>query len=561
MKPNSYPYLVKVCLLLFVLSVLSFQSGFSQADRIKNLEYYVKNAPFQMPDIQEPEFPDRTFNITDYGAVGDGQMLNTQAMQHTIETCAKAGGGTVVVPPGLWLTGPIELKSNVNLHVERGAVIQFSANQAVYPIIKMPHTDDEYKVMPPLYGHDLTNVAITGGGIFDGNGQAWRPVKKAKVTEAHWKRLLKLSDALSDNGSIWWPSQKAMNGEKYIKSLKSLGRELSAQDYLPARTYMRPYMIQLLYCKNVLFDGPTFRNAPKFAMFPKFCTNMIIRNVTVDNAYWAQNGDGIDIGGGKNIAIYRCTVTAGDDGICMKSSPTDVGGFSNPALQNVIIAESMVHHGHGGFVIGSNTDGGIKNVSVKNCSFIGTDRGLRFKSRRGRGALVHNIYVDHVSMSRIVDQAIYFNTYYELSQKGKEGQTPEVNSTTPRFQDFHISHLYCRGANTAISMTGLPEMPIKDITLTDVHISAKHGFESEEVDGIKLNNVTILPKSGVVFSMDNSRNVVLNNVDVPINTEKFMTVTGSKTAGIDVMKTNLENPGKYVEKGENVSSGALTIDQ
>ena len=561
MEPHRYSELTKAGLLILLLTVLGFQSAYPQSQPGKSLEYYLQNAPFQMPDIQEPQFPDRTFNITGYGAVGDGQMLNTQAIQHSIEVCSKAGGGTVIVPPGLWLTGPIELKSNVNLHVERGAIIQFSANQSLYPVIKMAHTDDEYKVMPPLYGHDLTNVAITGSGIFDGNGQAWRPVKKSKVTESHWKQLLKKSNALSEHGSIWWPSKQAMNSPKYLDSLKSLNRELNAQDYLPARTYMRPYMVQLLYCKKVLFDGPTFRNPPKFAMFPKFCTDMIIRNVTVDNAYWAQNGDGIDIGGGKNIIIYRCRVNAGDDGICMKSSPTHVDGFSDPALQNVIIAECIVHHGHGGFVIGSNTDGGINNVSVKNCSFVGTDRGLRFKSRRGRGALVHNIYVDHVSMSRIVDQAIYFNTYYELSQKGKNGEIPKANSTTPRFQDVHITHLYCRGANTAISMTGLPEMPIKNITLTDVRISAKHGFESEEVDGIKLNKVTILPKSGAVFSMDNSRNVVLNNVDVPGHTKKFMKLTGSKTAGIDVMKTNLKNPGQYVVKGENVSSDALTIEQ
>ncbi len=227
----------------------------------------------------------------------------------------------------------------------------------------------------------------------------------------------------------------------------------------------------------------------------------------------------------------------------------------------MIIAENIVHHAHGGFVIGSNTDGGMKNIWVTNCAFIGTDRGLRFKSRRGRGALVHDIYVDHIAMSDIVDQAIYFNTYYELSSRGNSGKIPKVNKKTPRFQDFHISHVYCQGANTAVSMTGLPEMPIKNITLSDVRISARHGFESEEVDGITLNRVTIQPETGVVYSLDNSRNVKLNSVRVPSHTKSFMSLKGSKTSGIDISNTALQNPSQEITKGQQVSSDALKIEQ
>ena len=561
MSTRRYFYLQRVSLIILVAGILGVQTGFSQAGQGKSLEYYIRHAPFHMPNIPEPRIPNRTFNITDYGAIGNGEVLNTQVIQHTIDICAKAGGGKVIVPPGLWLTGPIELKSNINLHLERGAVLLFSTNHALYPIIKMPHSSNSYKVMSPIFGHDLTNVAITGGGVVDGNGQSWRPVKKEKVTASHWKDLLRSGKNLSDHGRIWWPSKKAMNGQHYIDSIKSTGKALTAQDYLPARTYMRPYMVSILYSKNVLLDGPTFENAPKFALFPKYCTNLIIRNVKVNNAYWAQNGDGIDVGDSKNVAIYRNTVTAGDDGICMKSSPTHYHGFGEPAMENVIIAENIVHHAHGGFVIGSNTDGGIKNIWVTNCAFIGTDRGLRFKSRRGRGGLVHDIYVDHIAMSDIVDQAIYFNTYYELSGKGNSGKVPEVNKETPRFQDFHISHVYCQGANTAVSMTGLPEMPIKNITLKDVRISADHGFESDEASNITLDHVTIHPENGVVYSLDNSRDMTLNRVVIPKHTQKFMKLAGSKTNDVVISNSAIKDPNQVIEKGPQVKSGALNIKQ
>lgn len=559
MISHNSSYLQKACFLLFIPVLLGIQTAFSQAHQGKSLSYYLHNAPFEMPDLSAPQFPDTTFAITDYGAVGDGQVLNTQAIQHTIETCAESGGGTVVVPPGLWLTGPIELKSHVNLHVERGAVLLFTKDHTKYPIIHMPHTDDEYKVESPIYGHDLTDVAITGGGILDGSGQSWRPVKKEKVTADHWDDLLDSGGALNADSSIWWPSKQALNGEEYIDSMESHTESVTAADYLPARDYMRPYMVLLMYCNNVLIDGPTFKNAPKFALYPKFCTNMIIRNVQVNNEYWAQNGDGIDISGGRNVAIYRCTVTAGDDGICMKSSPTDVKGFADPALKNVVIAECTVYHGHGGFVVGSNTDGGINNVAVTNCAFIGTDRGLRFKSRRGRGGLVHNIYIKNISMSNIVDEAIYFNTYYELSGNKKTGKIPEVTATTPRFQDIHISHIYCRGARAAVSITGLPEMPVKNITLTDVRISARHGFSATRAAGITLNHVTILPRSGVVYTLRNSRNIRLNDIGIPGHFKTFLKLAGNRTSGIVLANTDLPHPKQVIQTGSKVSKNALTM--
>ncbi|HYW35834.1 MAG TPA: glycosyl hydrolase family 28 protein, partial [Balneolaceae bacterium] len=332
----------------------------------------------------------------------------------------------------------------------------------------------------------------------------------------------------------------------------------TASDYRPARTYMRPYMLVIMYSKNVLIDGPTFRNSPKFALIPKYCQNLIIRNIRVDNAYWAQNGDGIDIEGGKNVAVYNNDVTAGDDGICMKSSPTDDKNFSAPALKNVIVADNVVHHGHGGFVIGSNTDGGIKNVDVRDCDFIGTDRGLRFKSYRGNGGLVQDIYVNDIYMTRIVKQAIYFNTYYHSS--GKAGQPEPVTKKTPRFRDFHISHIYCDGANTAVSMTGLPEMPVKNVTLSDIRITAKHGFSANEVEHINMKNFKVLPESGTTYSLKNSRDVLFDNVAVPHNMSTFLELSGKKTSHIKFKNVKLPESKQQVKFGPEVKKNALQIN-
>lgn len=544
-------------ILLALLSVFLVKNVVGQSRSAKKLSEYISEAPFRMDDIPEPQIPHNNFDIRDFGATGHGKSLNTKAIQHTIDKASEKGGGKVIIPPGIWLTGPIELRSNINLHLQRGAILLFTKDHTKFPIIKMAHTDSYYKAMPPIYGHDLTNVAITGGGVVDGNGQSWRPVKKYKVTEDHWNELLNSGGTLTDDGQIWWPTKEGKNGKEYVDSLKSTGKDLSAKDYLPARDYLRPYMVVIMYSKNILIDGPTFRNSPKFGLYPQYSKNLIIRNVRVDNAYWAQNGDAIDVQGGRNVAVYHNTVNAGDDGICLKSSPTDDKEFAKPALKNVVIADNLVHHGHGGFVIGSNTDGGIKNVYVTNCDFIGTDRGIRFKSDRGDGGLVQNIYVEGVYMSDIVKQAIYFNTYYDSD--GKKANAQPVNETTPRFRNFDFKDIYCDGANTAASLTGLPEMPIQNISLSHIRITAKHGFSASEVEGLKMNDGSIIPSSGAVYSFENSSHIALNNTEAPQGVSIYLQLFGQKTSDIVFKNVSLPKGSKNIQFGSEVNHDVLQM--
>jgi polygalacturonase len=282
---------------------------------------------------------------------------------------------------------------------------------------------------------------------------------------------------------------------------------------------------------------------------------MIIRNINVLNEWWYQNGDGIDINGGKNILIYNCTVNAGDDGICMKSSKSS-NYKQYPALQNVVISNCVVYQGHGGFVIGSNTDGGMKNISVSNCNFIGTDIGLRFKSSRNKGGLVENIFINTIYMKDIVNEAILFDTYYETS--GNQEQTLQpVNEKTPRFRKFNISNIICTGAGKAVTITGLPEMPVQDIELNNITISAKYGFSSTDAQNIRLNTVTIIPLKSTVYTLNNCRDFVMKNLTCPKNTPLYMKLEGKNTSNIQLVNTDLSKAEKDFELGEEVSPESI----
>jgi polygalacturonase len=528
--------------ILFSLLTNAFVNG-----QEKGTAWYIKNAPFKMQEIKMHVFPNHNFSIKDYGAVNDGQTLNTNAFKKTIAACVAAGGGKVIVPAGLWLTGPIELKSNINLHVERGALILFTKDHSEYPMISASSKSTNYVTASPIYGYDLKNIAITGEGIIDGAGETWRPVKKEKTTVAQWKEFTSSGGAVSDNGTIWWPSKEAMHGEQYLKELKKKNEKLTAEDYAPAKDYLRPYMLYLINCENILLENITLRNSPKFVFYPNSCTNLTMNHVNIFNDYWAQNGDGIDISRCKNVLIYDCTVSAGDDGICMKSSGAkndDMGAN----LENVVIAKCVVYHAHGGFVIGSNTDGGMQNIFVTDCNFIGTDIGIRVKSNAGRGGLVKNIYISNIFMKDIVHEAISFNPYYEDMPAGtiNTNIANRVKDKIPEFTDFYFDHIYCNGAKDAVTITGLPEMPVSKIHFDNIVISSDKGFTATDASELKLNNVKIIPRKDPVYVLNNVKNINIKEGYFPSNAEVF--IKGDKTTtGVNVTSTDLRNNKNAVQ--------------
>lgn len=536
----------------FLIFIGIFSYFLNAQDKLQEeVNSYLKGLPFKSFSIDVPHFSDKTFNIKDYGAIGDGHTLNTEAFKKTIEACSKTGGGIVIVPQGFWLTGPIELKSNINFHVDRGALILFTPDHTQYPIIKSSKRG--FIVASPVYGINLTNIAITGEGIFDGSGEAWRPLKKAKTTESLWKSFINSGGVLSNNGQMWWPSKEAMDGEEYLKDLLSTKtkNELTEEDFLKARDFKRPILILLMDCKNVLIDGPTFEDSPAFALYPNWCDNVIVRNVKIHNEYWAQNGDGIDISSCKNVLVYKCRVNAGDDGICMKSSKDKKS--NEPSLQNIVIADNVVYHAHGGFVTGSNTDGGMHNIYVSNCDFIGSDVGLRFKSARDRGGLVDNIFIKNIYMKNILNEAILFDTHYENRGFGSESNVPDVNERTPRFENIYLENIYCNGAKQAVLVDGLPEMPIQKIKISNSYISADEGFESMYAKEFDLENVKIVPKNKDVYSLNQSSDFKIVNGFCPEGTLIFMKVNGNRTSNINLINTSLSSAKTPIKYGQNVN--------
>jgi polygalacturonase len=449
----------------------------------KNIPYYIKHAPFPMQEPERPSIPNRSCSLSDYGAVGDGQTLNTVSFEKAIAACAMAGGGRIIVPAGAWLTGPIRLRSNIDLHLERGAMILFSRDHAQY---RTGSNEGQPATLPPISGRDLENISITGEGILDGGGDSWRPVKKEKATAAQWKNLLGSGGVLNKEQTIWWPSSEAMEGKEN-----------------------RPVLMQLNHCRRILLEGITLRNSPKFVFYPNSCTDLTMDHVTIFNEWWAQNGDGIDISACRNVMVYRCTVSAGDDGICMKSGGTAQDGQA--ALQNVIIAGCTVYHGHGGFVIGSNTDGGMRRIFVSDCNFIGTDVGLRFKSNMGRGGLVDSIFIQDIFMQDIVNEAVLFDTYYEDMPAGavKVPNKARPTDKTPEFRDFYISRIYCNGARTAISITGLPQMPVHKIWFDTITISAGKGLVATQAGEIDLHQVKLITRDGPAFQPDSTAHITI----------------------------------------------------
>lgn len=521
----------------------------------RGLKDYLASAPFEINMWDKPSFPHRVFNITQFGAKPDGQTLNTAFIQHAIDTCAAVGGGTVIIPAGLWLTGPLTLRSHIHLHIDRGAILLFTPDHSQYPIIRPPRSS-RYVVASPIHGYDLENVAITGEGIIDGSGDSWRPVKKEKQTAAQWRALLQKGGALSDDGKIWWPSEQAKNGEAYLQQLAKSGKALTAENLLPARDYLRPYMVLLVRCKNVWIEGVTLKNSPMFALYTNYCEQVMIRDVKVNNEWYAQNGDGIDISGGENIIIYRCIVNAGDDGICMKSSPSRYSD-SLAALQNVLIADCIVYHGHGGFVIGSNTDGGIQNIYVTNCNFIDTDIGIRIKSRRGSGGWVRNIYIDSIFMHDIANEAILFDTYYEQKIDLHSLAQP-VSRETPHFTDFHLNNIQVRGAASAVVIRGLPEMPVERIFFANMHIQSYTGCTIAYAHDVSFHDVWLFTTSAPLVNLVNTTDIDLTGLKAQIPpSDTWLRVSGKQSAHILYPQSI---PASQIQQSTELSQHALIAE-
>ncbi|MFP9114550.1 glycoside hydrolase family 28 protein [Flavobacterium sp. RHBU_3] len=528
---------MKKTFLLLLLCTVFLAAAQNQCD------YLYKNLPFSMPVVTPPTFPDREVSIKDFGGVGDGITLNTQAFAKAIDGLSAKGGGKLIVPPGVWFTGPIVLKSNINLHLLAGAVILFSPDKNLYPIVETSFEGlDSRRCQSPIWAKGQTNIAITGNGAIDGNGQYWRALKKDKVSERFWKEATSKGGVFK-RADYWMPSAQFKRGDSI--SDMNIPRNLKTDaEWAAIRDFLRPVMVSLQSCKNVLLQGVIFQNSPAWNLHPLMCENIIIEGVKARNPPYAQNGDALDLESCKNALIINSTFDAGDDGICIKSGKDEDGRRRNFACENVIVDNCTVFKGHGGFVVGSEMSGGVKNISVTNCQFLGTDVGLRFKSKRGRGGVVENIYVSNISMFDIVTEPLLFDLYYggksavETLEDGEKASKtevmPAVDETTPIFRNIYIKNVVCSQAGRAMFFNGLPEMPIDNINVQDIIITAKKGAELVESENINLKNIKIMVAQGPALKLKNVKNVQVEGFETDTATATAFEVEGSRSANITI---------------------------
>jgi len=535
----------KIIKTLFIIAII-----FSTNQLVAKNAYdkYYKDIPFPMQKIKSPAFKNNTVSINEVGGKGDGISLNTEAFQRGIESLSKKGGGKLVVPAGIWFTGPIVFKSNINLHLEKGALILFSTDFDLYPLVNTSFEGlDTKRCQSPISGRNLVNVAITGEGSINGSGEAWRPLKKSKVTEAHWKAVVKSGGVLKDP-AYWFPTKKSLKGES-MSDMNVPRGNLSETEWIEIKDFLRPVMVSLIECKNVLLQGVLFENSPSWNIHPLMCENVIIDGIFARNPGYAQNGDGLDVESCKNVLIINSTFDVGDDAICIKSGKDEEGRRRARPTENVIVDNCKVFQGHGGFVVGSEMSGGVRNISVRNCQFLGTDVGLRFKSNRGRGGLVENIYISDIYMFNIVTDSFLFDLYYggkSASESMDDGDVTPVDKTipvvtekTPTFRNIFVSNIVSRNARRAMFFNGLPEMNISNINVENAFFSAEYGAVISESNGIKLKNIQIVPQKGPALSLNNVKNLEITAFSYPDSLVEIIKMEGESE--------NIQLPGSIDE--------------
>ena len=461
-----------------------------------DFHYLYENLPFQMEAPVRPSIPDNWVNIRDFGGAGDGITMNTEAFRSAVVALTGMGGGHLVVPEGIWLTGPITLESNIDFHITSDAVVLFSPDKELYDIVDTVFEGlDTKRCISPVNADGAVNISITGGGIIDGSGDAWRSVRRGKANDAEWERIVSSGGFIDEKDNIWYPDTSYLRGYKICGSYNVPQGLESEDEWENMKTYLRPVLVSFKNCRNVLLENVLFQNSPSWNIHPLMCKNVIINNITVRNPWYAKNSDGVDIDSCDGVVITDSTFDVGNDAICLKSGRDEDGRRRGRPCCNIIIDNCTVFHGYGGFVIGSEMSGGVNNVSVSRCRFLGTDAGLRFKSCLGRGGVVENIYIRDIVMHSIQTEPLLFDMYYRRKYLLNFDTT-----ALPVFRNIYVKNIICRGASRAMYINGIPDNNISGVTIEDCFISSVRGADIRNVSSLVLKNITVSQRDGAGFS-------------------------------------------------------------
>ncbi|HEY8563112.1 MAG TPA: glycoside hydrolase family 28 protein [Pyrinomonadaceae bacterium] len=417
--------------------------------------------------IKAPKFKKKDYSITKYGAVADGKTLATESFRKAIDECSRKGGGRVVVPAGEFLTGAIHLKSNVNLHVSKGATVKFSTNPKDYlPIV---HTRWEgmelMHISPLIYAYEQTNIAITGEGTLDGQGKAF-----------FWK----WHGNPRYGGDPKVISQRPDRDRLYDMMTRNVPLE---QRIFGAEHYLRPQFIQPYKCKNVLIEGVRIVDSPMWEVHPVLCENVIVRKLTIVSH--GPNNDGCDPESCKDVLIEDCLFDTGDDCIAIKSGRNNDGRRLGVPTENIVVRGCTMKDGHGGVTIGSEISGGVRNLFVENCNMDSPDlwNAFRVKNNASRGGLLENFYFRNVRVGEVSHAVITVDFNYEEGAKGEY---------TPVMRNFYVENVNSRKSKYAMDAQGFPNAPVENMQIKNSTFdNVADGAIAENMKGILLENVKI----------------------------------------------------------------------
>jgi polygalacturonase len=433
-----------------------------------------------LDSITPPVFPDRTYSITDFGAVSDGKSDCTEAINKAITACHNDSGGRVIVPEGRYITGAVHLKSHVNLHLEKGAVLVFTGDKSKY--LPLVHTRFEgmecMNYSPFIYAYQQHSIAITGEGTLDGQGQLWWSWK------GPW-------DGQTD--TIWqqgMPSQSEANQilQKMVENNVPYHQRIFGEGFNLRPNFIQPYM-----CRQVLIEGITILNSPMWVIHPVLCNNVIVQRITIESL--GPNNDGCDPECSRNVLISNCYFNTGDDCIAIKSGRNNDGRRINVPSENIIIRNCIMKEGHGGVVIGSEVSGNVRNVFAENCFMDSPnlDRALRIKSNSKRGGIVENIFMRNVEVNQVREAAILVDLFY----------SDETGKDIPVVRNISVDSLTCRKSKYAILIRAYKEHPVLGLSITNsIFQNVTSGVKIENAVDIRFENSAIYDVNGNPVTMN-----------------------------------------------------------
>ncbi|MDR2384579.1 MAG: glycoside hydrolase family 28 protein [Tannerella sp.] len=434
----------------------------------------------------------KTYNLQELGADVAGKIKCTELINQTIQKASSEGGGTIYFPAGTYLTGPLHLESHITLHIESGATVRFSDDFNDYlPFIKVRWEGVVMNSFAPLINaQNAENLTITGQGTLEGQGEKW------------WDFHRRTTAEIRKNGRINHPSELQ---QLWAEANKDLFVDNYYQPTIK-RHFFRPPFIQFYECKNITIEGIKIQNSPFWTINPEFCDDILVHGVSIHNPADAPNTDGINPSSCSNVRISDCFIHVGDDCITIKSGRDAEARRYNDPCENITITNCVMLSGHGGIVIGSEMSGSVKKVTISNCIFHGTDAGIRVKSMRGRGGVVEEIRVDNIVMNDIQKDAFIFDLFY------RPMADEEVSERTPVFRNIHISNVTGNNIRRIGYIAGLKEMPVENISFSNINIVAQNGFKAETATNIRFHNIDFAVENGPSLLIANCKNIVLDNM-------------------------------------------------